>query len=261
MKKELCPDRTANPVALHDLYAFRPTGHMIQISKQTICIICNFQEPLRQIFFNNRILTAPALPFFHLFICKNRMTMVTPVYFCFLFIRKPPLIKNLKKILRMFIIIFTASQDFSFPIIRKPELFLLTRHILNIRICPFSRSNSMLDSGIFRRHAESIISHRMNNIKPLHGFKAGYHVTNRVIPHMPHMKIARRIREHLKNIVFLFIRIKMSLKCFRLFPNLLPLFFNLLRNIFPLHTVTFHKHFIKKISSKTVIQYYIFLAY
>ena len=40
-----------------------------------------------------------------------------------------------------------------------------------------------------------------------------------------------------------------------------PLCSCLLYTSFPLHTVTFHKHFIKEISSKTVIQYYIFLAY
>jgi len=62
----------------------------------------------------------------------------------------------------------------------------------------------------------------MEDIKALHFFIPGHHVPNRVIPHMAHVDLSRRIGKHFKKIIFFFLGILCHLKELLVFPDLLP---------------------------------------
>ena len=55
---------------------------------------------------------------------------------------------------------------------------------------------------IFRRQAEGVPAHRVHDQVPARALVARHHIAQRVVPHMAHMDLPRRVGEHLKNIVF-----------------------------------------------------------
>ena len=239
LEGELSTGGSTDPVSLHGLDAFRPTWHMVEIRKEAVCIVGDLQEPLREVFLDDFILAAPAASFFDLFICKDGVAAFAPVDLCFLLISETSLVEDLEELLCMLVVIFTAGQDFSVPVIGQTKFFLLTGHVVDVGIGPFRRWNAVFDSRIFSRHAEGIKAHRMNDIESLHRLETSDNVTNGVVSDMPHMEIARRVREHFQYIVFLSARVRMSFKCFGVLPDFLPFLFDLLRYVLFVHSFTF----------------------
>ena len=178
------------------------------------------------------VMTAPAFPVFHLFICQHGVAMIAPVNGRLFLDRQTPFIKQFEKPLGPFIIVRHTGNGFPVPIIRQAQRFQLTGHIGNILQCPFFRRNIMFNCRIFRRHAKRIVTHRMQHVHAPHRTKTGHYVANRIITHMPHMQIAGRIRKHFQHIRFRFGRIRFPFKCFVVFPILLPFRFYGMGRIF-----------------------------
>ena len=63
---------------------------------------------------------------------------------------------------------------------------------------------ALFDRGIFRRHAERIPPHRMQDIISLRHFETGDHIAHGVIAHMSHVNASRRIGKHFQHIIFWF---------------------------------------------------------
>ena len=87
----------------------------------------------------------------------------------------------------------------------------------------------MFDGRILSRHAEGIEAHRMQDIEALHGLIAGHDIADGIVADMPHVKIARRVREHLQRVILRTVRVSLGLVDVFAFPFILPLLFNLLR--------------------------------
>src|SRR5664279_1696750 len=83
----------------------------------------------------------------------------------------------------------------------------------------------ILYRGIFGRLAERVIAHRMQDVISLHYLDAGGHVTYRVIADMAHVDAARRIREHLEEVILFPGGISLYFKDPVLRPIFLPLLF------------------------------------
>jgi hypothetical protein len=66
----------------------------------------------------------------------------------------------------------------------------------------------------------------MQNIEAKHSLKAGDHVSNGIIPYMPHMNSSGRIGEHFQQIIFFAGRIFTDFEGFLGKPMLLPLGLN-----------------------------------
>ena len=236
---ELGAGGAADPVSLHGLYAFRPAWHMVEICKETVCIVSDLQEPLREVFLDDFTLAAPAATFFDLFIRQNGVAAFAPVDFRFFLVSEASLVENLEEFLGVLVVVFAAGQDFSVPVIGQAEFFLLTGHVVDVGIGPFRRRNAVLDRRIFGWHAEGIEAHRMDDIEALHRLETGNDVTDGVVSDMTHVEVARRVREHFQYIVFLSARVRMSFKCFGVLPDFLPFLFDLLRYVLFVHSFTF----------------------
>ena len=236
-ERKFRPRRAPDPVLLHRLHALRPARQQLQIRQEAIRVIRDFQEPLRQILFDDFRLAAPAFPVLDLLIRQHRVATVAPIHLRFFFVGKPALVENLKQLLRVLIIILAARHDLAVPIVGKPQRFLLPRHIFDIRIRPFRGRRAVFNRGVFRRHPECVEAHRMKDIETLHFFETRHDVANRIIAHVSHVQIARRIRKHLQHVIFLLRRIFDRLESLRILPNLLPFLFDFLRNIF-FHALT-----------------------
>lgn len=62
--------------------------------------------------------------------------------------------------------------------------------------------NTALNGGVFSRHAESIPTHGVENIVTAGAPETGNDIAHGIIADMAHMYAARRIGEHLEDVVF-----------------------------------------------------------
>ena len=254
IKGELQTFTAANPVILHCLYAIRPALQQRKILLQFISIGSNLKEPLRQCLFTNIVVTAPALAIDYLLISQNSSTGIAPVYRGFLLVRKTTLVEGLKHPLSPAVVIGTAGLNLSVPIIRKTHFPLLTLHVVNIREGPIGRADIILYGSIFCRHTESIKTHRVNNIETGHCLITSQYITYGIIAYMSHMEISRRIREHLQNIVLLFILGHLSLIDIAVSPLGLPFFLYIMRFILQhFSSPSQNDYFLRPISTGTRI--------
>ena len=249
IKEEVCPFAAADPVALHGLDPFRPARQFVQIVEETVCIIGNLEEPLFQVFLDDRIVTAPAYAAFSLFVGKDGMAVFAPVDLGFLAVCQAAFVHQFEHPLRPFIIFFMAGGNFPVPVIGQAQGFLLPFHIGYIVIGPLCRRDIMLDSRIFCRHAECIESHGMNDVVADHSSIAGNDVADSVVADMAHMQIARRIREHFQYVVLGLVTFVRAFIYFIIQPDFLPFLFYFLWNIF-FHSST--PHVANKIEGKVV---------
>lgn len=86
----------------------------------------------------------------------------------------------------------------------------------------------MFDGGIFRGHAKGVKAHGMKDVVAPHGTETSNDITNGIVPYVPHMKVARRIREHFKDVIFGAGIIITDLVGMMIFPILLPFGFRLM---------------------------------
>ena len=231
-KGEFRPFAAANPVFLHRLNPFRPAGQELQIIEKAISIVGDFEEPLLQILFDDRRITAPAQTVDNLFVGQYGIALFAPVYLGFLAVCQAPLVQQLENPLRPFIIFFMTRSYFAVPVIGKAESLLLTRHVFNIAERPVCRRRTVLNSRVFSRHAERVVAHGMQNVVAVHAAVAGDDVADGVVADMPHVEVARRIRKHFQYVIRRLAVIVGATICFVFQPFMLPFLFYFLGNIF-----------------------------
>jgi len=77
----------------------------------------------------------------------------------------------------------------------------------------------VLDGCVLGRHTERVPPHRVHDVEPAHPFKPADNIADGIITDMPHMDAAGRIREHLQEIIFLFVPVSLGPERFFAFPD------------------------------------------
>ena len=89
--------------------------------------------------------------------------------------------------------------------------------------------------GIFGRQSERIPAHGLQNVVALHFVEAAQYVTDGVVAHVPHMQLARGVREHRQTVVFGFTAVSLRAKSPPVIPVSLRRLFNVLVVVTLLH--------------------------
>ena len=108
LKAHLAAFASANPVFLHQLYAFRPVKR-VKVFKKLVRIVCDSQNPLADCFVCYSCAAAVAFSVFNFFVCKTSKTAWAPVNRCFCFISKTFLVKLKENPLSPFVVFRLAS--------------------------------------------------------------------------------------------------------------------------------------------------------
>ena len=88
---------------------------------------------------------------------------------------------------------------------------------------PALRGNTVLNRGVLRRKAKCVPTERMQHIKTAHPLCPRNHVTDHVVPHVPHVGMPGRIGEHDQAVELLTFGILGHLERTGLPPMFLPL--------------------------------------
>ena len=121
--------------------------------------------------------------------------------------------------LRPFVIFRITGPDLPRPVVRKADpvqLLPVSGYVLRRSD---GRMLSRLDGILFRRQAEGIISHGMQDIEPAQSLVAAEYVARYIAERMAHMKPRpRRIWEHVQYVIFRFRWILHRLECLMVSP-------------------------------------------
>ena len=238
LKIDKCSLRPSDPVALTLQNIRRPTtldlGHVIE---QLVCVGSRFEEPLFEIFFGHRVAATPAQSAASLFVRQRRLIVRAPVDLRQPLVRKAFLVHLQEKPLVKFVIFGPVGVHLPPPVIADAKPLQLPAHHVDICLGPLTRIYTTFYGRILGRLAKRIPTDRVHDVKPFEPLVPGHRIAGRIISHMPHVQIARRIRQHLELVKFwpLVAALGFGLKRTAIGPFLLPFLLDLFWKIFLVH--------------------------
>ena len=193
----LCTLGATNPVCLHSTNTLWPALKLVKVIKELLSVISDAQVPLRELAFLWNRATAPALTVNYLLICKNSFVVRTPVNRACCAIYQT-LLKHLEEDpLAPLVVLRVTCVKHAVFVISKAHAEHGLYSLVNIFMSPHRRLSIVLNSSVFCRKTKSVKAHWMQNIKTAHTGLTSHSITNGVVTSVTHVKIARRIREHL----------------------------------------------------------------
>ncbi len=240
VERELETLAAADPVLLHRLDALRPALELIEVLQQHIGVVRDFQEPLREVLLLHGRVAAPALAVDDLLVREHRTAGIAPVDRRLFLVSEAALVEELEEPLRPLVVRRVARLDLAVPVVGEAHLLLLALHVLDVAVRPVRGLHAVLDGRVLRGHAERVEAHRMQHVVALHRLVARHDIADGVVAHVPHVEVARRIREHLERVVFRARGIGLRLVDLLLFPFFLPFLLDFLW-IVAIHTFPPHK--------------------
>ena len=193
----LCTLGASNPVCLHGTNTLWPALKLVKVVEEFLSVISDAQIPLRELALLWNRAAAPALTVNYLLVCKNSFIVRTPVNRACCTIYQT-LLKHLKEDpLTPFVVLRVAGVKHAIFVVSKAHAEHGLYSLVNILMSPHRRLGIVLNSSVFCRKTKSIKAHWMQNVKATHTSLTSHSIANGVITSVTHVKIARRIREHL----------------------------------------------------------------
>ena len=200
-KADLRARAAADPVALHGDDALRPALQPIEIGQQLLRVRRDAEEPLLQLALLDRSVAAPAGAVAHLLVRQHGLAARAPVDRAAALVGEPALQHAQEEELLPAVVRGIAGGQLAVPVVGEAEPAQLRPHARDVVLGPARRMAPVLDGRILRREAERVPPDRMEHPEARHPALARDHVADRVVAHVPHVDVPRRVREHLEHVV------------------------------------------------------------
>ena len=205
-KSQAHAETLADPVRLHGLHALRPAGQRIQGRQQFLRVFRDREVVHRNLALLHECPRAPAATVDHLLVGKHRLVDRVPVHRAGLLVSDALFQHAQEQPLVPAIVLRRAGRQFTLPVDGETQRLELLFHVRDVVVGPFCRRHVVGHRGVFGGQAESVPSHRLQDIEAAHAVIAGEHVADGVVAHMAHVQLARRIREHGQAVILRFAR-------------------------------------------------------
>ena len=192
----------ADPVALHGENFFRPAREGVATGKQLLCIVGDLEKPTVHFPGEHGIVATPAGAVDDLLVGQHRLAGLAPVDRGHLLIDQPFFVHFDKKQLFPSVVLIVAGGEFAVPVVAEAHALQLFLHVVDVFVGPLGRMGVVLDRRILGGQAESVPAHGVQDIEALHPLVAGHHIADGVVADMAHVNAARRVGEHLQEIIF-----------------------------------------------------------
>ncbi len=192
----------ADPIGLHKAHTLRPAVHLVERRQQVGREAGDAEEPLRELLLLDQRAGTPAAPVDHLLIGEDGAVLGIPVDPTLLTLDQPIGEEIEEEALLLAIVARLAGGEFARPVEREAHALQLGAHGRDIVPGPLRGMDTALARRILGGQAERVPAHRMHHIEAARPAVAGNDITQRVVADMPHMDLARGVREHLEHIVF-----------------------------------------------------------
>jgi hypothetical protein len=160
----------------------------------------NPKEPLRQVPDLWRRSAAPAPAGGDLFVSQHRLARRTPIDLRHLPVSQAPFVEAEEEPLVPAIILRVAGAQHPAPVVREAEAFAGSRELLDVSIGPLPGVYVVLNRGILGGQSQGVVAERVQDVVPTHPQVAGDGVSDREVADVPHVHVARRVREHFEDV-------------------------------------------------------------
>jgi hypothetical protein len=191
----------ADPVLLHQLDLLRPAAELVEVGEQLLGVGGDLHVVHRDLALLDQRARAPAAPVDHLLVGEHRLVDRVPVHRAVALVDQALFEQAGEQPLLPAVVVRLAGGDFAFPVERETEAVELPLHVLDVRIRPLRRRHVVLDRRVLGRHAEGVPAHRLHDVVAEHLVETREHVADRVVAHVAHVQLARRVGEHRQAVV------------------------------------------------------------
>ena len=228
--------RAADPVLLHELHLLGPSGQAVQCREQLLRILGNTEEVHRDLALFHHRAGAPATAFDDLLVRQHRLVNRVPVDDAGLLVGDAlPEHANEQPLVPL-VVLGTAGGEFALPVERKAEALQLFLHVGDVVVGPLRGRHLVRHRGVLGRQPEGVPAHGLHHVHAAHPVVPGEHIADGIVPHMPHVELARGVGEHGQAVELLLRRIFDAAERAARIPEVLCVAFDVLRRIAVLHS-------------------------
>ena len=220
---------TADPVGLHLLDALGPAGKLIQVIEELLRVLGDLDVPLLEVALLHLGVAAPAAALGHLLVGEHGLALGTPVDRVLLAVDQPALPELLEDPLAPAVVVRAAGLDQAVHVVGEAHALHGGERLVHVLVGPRSSLGVVLDGRVLGGQAEGVKADGMQHVKAAHTRLARHGIADGVVARMAHMQVARRIREHLEDVLLGLRGIGVHGEEVLLLPGLHPLGLNCLR--------------------------------
>ncbi len=194
-------------------------------------IVRDLEEPAVDIARRDLGIAAPAAAVLHLLVGQHGLTRGAPVDGRTPTIREAALQHPDEDELLPLVVGRVAGRDLAIPVVGDPHLLELRAHVVDVLVGPDDRMHPVLDRRVLGGKPERVPAHRMQDVVAPHPLEARQEIADRVDPYVAHVNSPGRVREHLEAVELRPAGIFVDLELLALFPDPLPLRFDLAERV------------------------------
>ena len=192
---------TADPVGLHLLDALGPAVELVEVVEELLGVVGYLEVPLVELLALDDAVAAPARALLDLLVGEHGLAARAPVDRVALAVGEALLVHLEEEPLAPTVVVLLAGDDGAVPIVGKAHALEAGLLGLDVLERPLGGLRIVLDGGVLCRQAEGVPPDGMQDVVAVHMQVARVHIADRVVADMPHVDVARRVREHLEDVL------------------------------------------------------------
>ena len=189
-----------DPVALHRQDALGPRLERLHLVEQLVGVLGDLEEPLGEALGLDLRAAALATSVDHLLVREHGLVLRAPLDRRLTAVREPALVEAEEEPLRPAVVLGLRGRDLARPVDCPPHALHLAADRLDVAIRDVARVAALLDRRVLGVQAERVVAHRPQDRVALAPTHVREDVAERVVEDVPHVELARGIRQHLEDV-------------------------------------------------------------
>jgi hypothetical protein len=190
----------ADPVPLHRQHLLGPRLEQRRLVQQRVGVLGDPEEPLGQVPGLDLGATPLAASVDHLLVREHCLVLRTPLDRGLAPVGQALLEEAQEEPLCPAVVLRIGRRDLARPVDRPAHPLHLPADRLDVAVRDLPRVPALADRSIFRGEPEGVVAHRPEHRQPLPAADVREDVAHRVVEDVPHVELARRVREHLEDV-------------------------------------------------------------
>ena len=191
----------ADPVALLRLDVLGPAGERVEVVEKLLRVVGDLEVPLGELALLGDGPAAPAATLHDLLVGKDGLAGRAPVDGGRVTVREALLPHLDEHPLAPAVVVGVAGVEHAVVVVREAHALHRRNCLRDVLVRPDARLGVVLDGGVLGRQPEGVEAHGVQHVVAPHARLAGHRVADRVVARVPHVKVARGIREHLEDVL------------------------------------------------------------
>ena len=190
----------ADPVALHRQDALGPVLEQVHLVEQRVGVVGDLEEPLGQVLRLDLGAAALAVAVDHLLVREHGLVDRAPLDRRLLAVGEAALEEAEEEPLRPAVVLGLVRRELAVPVDRPAHAVHLPADRGDVALGDDARMPALADRGVLGGQAERVVAHRPQHAEAAPAAEVGDDVADRVVEDVPHVQLARRVRQHLDDV-------------------------------------------------------------